>query len=464
LGLLPLVARANPILIENQREGSTSWDLQKPGNDASRQVKGYASATSVAAGETIAMHVAVAVTQKVDLELYRVGWYGGTGGRLVHWERNVQCAARPTVRIDPVTGCVRCDWPALVKWTVPADWPSGVYLVRLVNAAGFDNHICFVVRDDLRTVDLLYQQPVTTYQAYNNFPADRRSGKSLYGTNSFGPRTQTGHTFGTVVSFDRPYPRGGTGQLTRWEISMIRWLEMEGFDVGYCTSLDLHARPELLERARAMLSVGHDEYWTSEMFSNAEAARDAGVGLGFFCGNSVYWQTRLLPAADGRLDRDMACYRVATLDPEPDPAKKTCLFRDVGRPQQPLLGVQYDGFVDKGYTGLVVAEPEHWMFAGTGFQRGDRIEGVLGPEVDAFDATLPAPLGDQRALPFASPFTRQKDKAGSTSHASVYRAPSGAWVFAAGTIGWAQALGVPKLVDPRLQRTTRNVLERLIGR
>src|SRR5206468_2299667 len=53
------------------------------------------------------------------------------------------------------------------------------------------------------------------------------------------------------------------------------------------------------------------------------------------------------------------------------------------------------------------------------------------------------------------------------SNSSIYQAPSGAWVFGAGTFGWSWALddflnGVNK-VDPRIQQTTVNILNRFLG-
>src|SRR5262249_47364951 len=138
--------------------------------------------------------------------------------------------------------------------------------------------IYFVVRDDLKRSDLLFQTSVTTYQAYNNW-----SDFSLYTE----PQA-------SQVSFDRPYSRGnGSGDFLFWEYSLMRFLEREGYDVTYTTNLDTHLRGDLLKDHKAFLSVGHDEYWTWEMRNNVEAARDAGVHLGFFGANICYWQIRL---------------------------------------------------------------------------------------------------------------------------------------------------------------------------
>ena len=109
----------------------------------------------------------------------------------------------------------------------------------------------FVVRDDARVSDLLFQSSVSTMQAYNGW-----GGKSLYPFNSSGPQAAR-------VSFDRPYGAGaGFTEFQRWEYPTIRFLEREGYDVTYCTDVDTHAQPDMLVKHRAFLSVGHDEYWS----------------------------------------------------------------------------------------------------------------------------------------------------------------------------------------------------------
>ena len=392
-----------------------------------------------------------------------MGWYGGAGARRVHLAEDLLCETRPTIHLDPQTGAITTDWPALLTLTVPADWVSGVFLARCVTADGFDTHALFVVRDDHRTSDLLFQQPVTTYQAYNNFPADRSRGKSLYDINSFGAPTESLHPYGTKVSFDRPYAAKGTSHFFRWETAFIRWLEREGKDVAYCTNVDVHARPDMLGRTRAFLSVGHDEYWSGPMVEHLWAARDRGVGLGFFSANSIYWRMRLEPAADGRPHRLMSCYRREGLDPHPDPGQHTRKWRELGAPEQRLIGIQSLGYVRGEYTDLVIADPEHWMFDGTDLGEGDVVPGIVGYEVDGLDPAAPGPDGTDHRMPCASPFTKLSGKETGIAHVSTYHAPSGALVFAAGTMAWPWALNRNSHLDARIARATHNVIDRLIA-
>ena len=109
---------------------------------------------------------------------------------------------------------------------------------------------------------------------------------------------------------------------------MVRWLEHEGYDVTYVTDVDTHEDANRLLRAKGYLSVGHDEYWTEQMRANVIHARDAGVSLGFFGGNYIYWAVRLLPDASGAPNRT-----ISLVDPS-----KSCNFTCMGTPEQSLAG------------------------------------------------------------------------------------------------------------------------------
>jgi hypothetical protein len=70
----------NPIQKENRQPGTTAWQLTNPADN--RQIEGYASLTSVAVGGDISLFVNTADTT-YSLTVFRMGWYGGKGGRKV---------------------------------------------------------------------------------------------------------------------------------------------------------------------------------------------------------------------------------------------------------------------------------------------------------------------------------------------------------------------------------------------
>ena len=462
----PILAADNPIVTENQLTGSNGWRLGGlVSDDTTGQIKGYASATSVNQGESLTFSVTVNPAQTYTIDIYRIGWYGGLGGRLVRQSGSLAGVTQAPCTPDPTTGLVACGWTPSYTFSVPTDWTSGAYLGLLTNAAGYQNYVSFIVKDG-RPAAFLYQEGVNTDQAYNNYPDDGINGKSLYDYNSYGANTIVGSKRAAKVSFDRPYTGDGDMFFRTWDIYLIRWLERNGYDVTYTTDVDTHANGLALQGHKAFISGGHDEYWTKEMYDAAEAARDHGVNLAFFGSNAVYWQVRYESSAAGVADRVIVCYKDPGLDPVQG-ATTTTLWRDgpLNRPEQTLVGVQYTSGVDWGKNvPYVVTNSGHWIYQGTGFKDGDTVPGIVGYEMDRLWSGYPQPNALSQTLLGNSPFTYGS---GTTDYAnaSLYQAPSGAWVFASGTSSWDWGLDNVdnNLMDPRIQRTTANLLNAFIN-
>ena len=221
-------AQQNVIQVENAKPGAADWVITAPSSTPT--VEGYASHTSVNRGETIRFFVSSSAPT-YTLDIYRMGWYGGAGARLM---RSVTLAGsqQPTPQPDPATGLIECDWPESGRVTIPqtadkSDWATGIYLAKLTPSAGTQSYMIFVVRDDDSRSTYVYQSTATTSQAYNNW-----GGKSLYTYNSVNSSPAR------KVSFNRPYARdgyrGGAGQFLNHEVNFIRFLEREGYDVSTC--------------------------------------------------------------------------------------------------------------------------------------------------------------------------------------------------------------------------------------
>src|SRR5207247_2252347 len=198
------------------------------------------------------------------------------------------------------------------------------------------------------------------------------------------------------------------------------------------------------------------------------AARDAGVSLGFFSANAIYWQARFEASSSRVPTRVEVCYRDATLDPVSDPTLKTVLWRDppLNRPEQTLMGVQYTAEVPYnsqigGWAAYVVTNSGNWVYAGTGFKDGDTVPGIDGYEADRLFSQYPPPNAVSSTYTPLSNSAMGNGGPSDYSNSSVYQAPSGAWVFAAGTIAWSWGLdnfNGYNFADPRIQQTTANVL------
>ena len=390
--------RNQSIFEENRRMGTDEWELSNPAT--SREIEGYASLTSVGIGDTIELFVNTN-SSGYKMDVYRMGWYNGLGSRHVKGPIVRTGVSQNIPVADPETGLIECDWINPFRLVIGSDWITGVYLVKLEeNKSNKQSYIIFVVRNDQSTAPILFQLPVTTYQAYNFW-----GGKSLYATGS-GETLPWGSETGTPavkVSFNRPYAfnnnqnaskgigagefltnsqivwRGYPISSAGWNYNMVRWLEKNGYELNYCTNIDTHSRSDLLKRHILFLSQGHDEYWTAEMRDNVEKLLQEGSNAAFFGGNNMYYQIRLEESKiNGKPQRTQVCYK-DRLDPVTR-VKSSMEYRDLEAPESALLGVQY--FADAVDGDFVVANPNHPFFEGTNLKQNDRLPGLLGYEVD----------------------------------------------------------------------------------
>src|SRR6185436_8727469 len=277
-------------------------------------------------------------------EIYRMGYYGGDGARLVATVAHNGAQTQPACQGEASTGLTDCgNWAESASWAVPATAVSGIYFAKVVRSNGGASHIVFIVRDDDGGSDLLFQTSDTTWQAYNQY-----GGNSLYVGNPAGRAYK--------VSYNRPYTTRGTSPedwVFNAEYPMVRWLEANGYDVSYTSGVDTDRRGgELLEH-KVFLSVGHDEYWSGQQRANVELARAAGVHLAFLSGNEIFWKTRYEPSIDGSLTtyRTLVSYKETHANEKIDPLATvwTGTWRDArysppadgGQPENALTGTLF---------------------------------------------------------------------------------------------------------------------------
>lgn len=466
----------NQIFEENQKPGTTDWQLTYVKFDPkdrfrSPVIEGYCDRTSVKAGESIRFFVSTAEPTPVHIDLYRLGYYGGTGGR--HLMKLGPLKGKP--QEVPEVGEKRlreCRWEPAVKLEIPKDWLSGVYLGKLTaENHRYQSYVIFIVTDD-READFLFQCSTNTWQAYNKWP----SSYSLYDNDRPDRKPLVS---GVQVSFDRPYGKCpqvsdnplsiGSGEFLLWEFPFAYWAESEGYDLTYCSNQDVHAGgSEFITRAKAFLSVGHDEYWSRKQFDACQEAVKAGVNFGFFSGNAVCFVTPFSPASDGRADRIIERRgRFGGVKPEERPWMAD--LPDDGPNEATLIGartvIPFNGSGD-----WVCTKPDHWLFAGTGMKKGDRIPGLVGWEHHGDPADIPG----LEVVAEGNTFTGS----GQESHytATIYPGPKGNTVFNAATIFWCMGLSSPPGhwvpyvhngkshgPDKRVQKITKNLFDRWRG-
>ncbi|NUW40431.1 N,N-dimethylformamidase beta subunit family domain-containing protein [Nonomuraea rhodomycinica] len=380
--------------------------------------------------------------------------------------------AAPVEVADVASDRVVFTGVATPRWEleIGADWPSSLYRARFGPEVPWpqglpgeapcpDNEVFFVVREAVPAAPILVSVPFATWQAYNRAG---RPGQGLYWTES---PVRAGR-----VSFDRP---GGGPCPERWEFGLIRWLRPAGYDVAYCSNLDLDLGdgPDLLARHRVLVVNGHDEYWSEAMRDAVEEFVRRGGNLAVLSGNTAWWRIRL---EDG--GRTMVCHRDALCDTVDDPRLATVEWSSAGRPENTLTGVSFRAgagtwgpdmrrMLEESYTARFA---DHWVFEGTGLKDGDPFgRGCLGYETDAAEIEeiggVPrVTCRDGTPASFVVLATADLRHwsaygQGGTATMGIFTSGLGA-VFNAATVNWGNTLH-----DPVVERVTRNVLDRFSG-
>ncbi len=254
---------ANAIEAENCLPGTpqSQWDISGAGDPS---IQGFATDISFNAGQTVSFKINTSATA-YHLDIYRMGYYQGNGARLIVGKA-LNNAILPSVTLpqtqpacvtDTTTNLVDCgNWAVSASWAVPATATSGIYFAELVrdDTVG-TSHIVFIVRNDSSTSAVLFQTSDETWQAYNDF-----GGHSLYGPTGVFNNTQRAYK----VSYNRPFHTRSL-EPASWvfyaEYPMVRWLEANGYDVTYFTSLDAARTGSAILKHKLYLAAGHDEYW-----------------------------------------------------------------------------------------------------------------------------------------------------------------------------------------------------------
>jgi hypothetical protein len=473
----------NLIRTENAKPGALDWQLTRVRVDAgdfrSPWIEGYCSRQSVLAGESLDIMTSASPARQFRLEIFRLGYYAGRGARKMLELGPLASPTQPTPKPGE-KNLHECRWEPATKVQIPADWPSGVYLGRMTTIPEaapepyWQSYVTFIVRDE-RPADILFQCSDNTWQAYNRWPDNF----SIYTH----PKGNQGPW--ADVSFDRPYGREaqhkgivndpltvGSGEFLPFEFPLAYWLEQHGYDVSYCSNSDM-VTPDRGLRCKAFLSVGHDEYWDIRQFRSVEKMRDAGVNLLFLSGNAVCWVTPFRESSDGRPNRII--FRGGPYGGENEYAKnreRDCgPFPERGPDEGLLMGARNVEPVNGGGD-WICEKPDHWIFEGTGMKKGDSIPGLIGWEYHGQPATEIHGLEVVGAGTAWVGGTRPQQWA-----ATIYPGPKNNFVFNAATIFWAQGLSTPPGhvlpwshwsrphgPDERVQRITRNLLNRALGK
>ncbi len=412
---------------ENSLPGDPRWEISNLG--APDEVMGYAGQSSVLPGQPVDLYVST-TAREFKVVAFRIGWYNGDLARKVWESAPVHGSQQQAAGFIEETSTVTTDWGASL--TVPTDgWPAGSYLLRLDAHSGAQRYIPLTIRSASTAGKVVLKNCVATWQAYNTW-----GGYDLYN----GPDGSY-DTRSYAVSLDRPYDQEGAYLFMVYERKLINLAERLGLPLAYLTSMDIASDPNALDGASALISLGHDEYWSPPERANVTAARDAGVNLAFLGANAMFRRTRLAPTALGA-GRLVICYKTSYMqDPMygVDSALVTSDWREPPDPdpESSVIGTLYEGYPT--VADYVVATPDAWMFAGTGAQKGTSFAALVGIEYDRVNPGYPV----QRPVQILSHSPLTCNGVNSYADSAYYTHSSGAGVFNAGTMRWVESFGPP---------------------
>ena len=450
-------ADASYLQQENRHPGSTGWRSVQPVSTDSAQI--WLDRSSVGCGDTVGVHVAA--TGSVTVSLWRLGWYGGLGGREV-----ASYSATPSVLIPPgwpwpgvaTTGVTpsalppqtsapaalasadgapppadslptyasasAANWPAALHIAITPDVVPGVYLVVAQGPNGGPTAAPLIVRDDLGPHALTVIEPTLTWQAYNKW-----GDANLYQFPT--SNGVSGDEQADVVTLDRPFVSLTAGnELLQQDVGLIQLLERDGMDATYVADDDLESPSVVMQHTHALVMSRHDEYWTAGMRSSANQLVSAGVNLVNLGGNSMYHAGKFL-------DPSRRWYQVRkphnALHAHDAAADVSYRFVDPPQndPQAQLLGENFTCI--SAWLPFRVADTHFWAWSGQHLHRGASFPLLVGSESDGPSAGYPAGTVFPALSPVWCRLARKNALAG-TSYRVVGDARAG--VVDVGSMNW----------------------------
>lgn len=472
---------SNPVVCENALPGTdpSVWDINGSGDDT---IQGFSTDISVNVGGTVGFKINTNA-KAYTIDIYRTGYYQGLGARkIASVSPSVTLPqTQPVCKTDATVELYDCgNWAQSASWTVPSTAVSGVYVALLTRTdTGGKSHITFIVRNESSHSNVLFQTSDPTWEAYNT-----------YGGSDFYQGGANGRAY--KLSYNRPFETRAQNQGRDFYFSAeypeVRFLEKNGYDVSYFSGVDTDRLGSLLTNHKVFLSVGHDEYWSAAQRNNVQAAINAGVNAQFLSGNEVYWHTRYEPSIAGTATdyRTLVTYKETWDNAKTDPSSQwTGTWRDprfastaagAGLPENALTGTMYMSNNSDLPITVTAAQGKTRMWRNTSLASlAAGTTAALAPHTVGYESDedldngfRPAGLVDLSTTAGAVPqylqdFGNTVLPGNTVHHVTLYRAPSGALVFSAGTIQWAWGLdaehdGTGAAADSRMQQAQVNLL------
>jgi hypothetical protein len=388
----PYGVEASWVIAENKLPGTTDWQIRDEPSRGS--IAGFSNKTYAAAGNHVTLYVS-STAPRFHVEAYRMGYYGGKGGRLVWRSAEVTGRDQPNCPLTPGVNMVACDnWKPSLRFRVTSAFLPGEYLLKLVGSDSAQSYVLLTVWDPSSHAAYLFKGDVYTEEAWNTY-----GGYDFYqGLGNCAP-TYPVCNRARVVSFDRPIATGdGASDFLGNEYPLLSLMEAHGLDVTYADDITVEQHPSILLQHRALLSLGHDECWSLAERLAADRAQDHGVNMIFFGASAVLRHVRLQASPFGP-DRELVDYRDSSEDPlngKGNPLEvtgNTWFNPPTDWPESGFTGEMYAGFLepDSPSAPFVVEDANAWIFKGTGLHDGSAVPGVINTDFDHVAPSWPMP-------------------------------------------------------------------------
>jgi len=441
---------SNWVAQENQKPGvdmsPTDWSSLELSNAAGSAL--WLSKTSVTCGDTVAIHASMYESQRNPdpvgprtFVAWRIGYYGGSGARQVWKSKPVNLKKLKVTTAHDATMYTEAEWPTNLTFTVGKDWTPGFYLIISMSPFGkIENAAPLIVRSPIGSSKLVMMQSTFTWQMYNSF-----GGRSAYeGPGADGQPDDDERS--RVASFDRPMVGSGAYAIQRDVIPFLQFSEENGINIDQVSDLDVDQTPSLLTHYNGVIIGGHAEYFTHRMFDSFIAARNQGINIAIFGGNTAYWQTRLAPSPTGP-NRHLIMYRSSTQDPDTNLNDITIEFANNRLNTPPALFTGEETDAVHVYGDLKPVSIPSWL----GIPSNSVIDQISSDtEAEEVKNEVAAPPGIHvifsGAMHWRDPASDSSLKYTPTGQSSWYTTPSGSAVFNAGLTTWSCNLS-PSCVD-----------------
>jgi N,N-dimethylformamidase beta subunit-like protein/tachylectin len=321
-----------------------------------------------------------------------------------------------------------CGWETDFSLTIPTDWASGYYTVKLTGQRNTSRFLSFVIRPSQPTAPIALLMPFLTYNAYNTW-----GGHNQYSSEELDHQR--------TVTMKRPWgkayfrPPGAINAEMYGDLLLLRWLGDNQISYDCYQDLDLDSDDTWLNGYKAIILPTHAEYWTLTMRNNLQSYIDNGGRVISLGGNTMYERTEPSPDGTAMMHRDNTGNR--------------WIWRQQNMPESDLLGVAFNEDPISYMTfGPYQVDTDHFLLNDTALTVGDQFGqtgynlAASGWEVDI--APDPQPTG-------MTQIAHGTQDGGSNM---VFWDKGDGWVFSVGSLCWIGSLAT----DPAVSKITLNTI------